>query len=450
MSKEWNLCLFLMVFPIWANGLLSSEQWYAVSSDGTVDETSMEDTLRLQAILRKQRRHTSAVTEGSQLFEGRRKRQVDLSGDFAVDDRVRVSNSSDIDVQTRLDPSCGSGRPSSRVNPDTPSTDSPSYVLNSVLFLQHKKGLPHTPERCAAFLIGPYHAVTAAHCLYNRTVYKWLIDVKGDRYPKIWTGKSCSKEGTALPWLKMYVKRCFVFPNGPQCGTNDPEAYDYAYILLDPRQHISRQWLPFGYWHPRPANQLTVHGYPSDKVCVRDSVAGTVYAPMYRSSCKYTCAYVSSEGRKLHYRCDTVKGQSGSPVMAYDNTNTILVAYGVHAHGTQSCSSGSTGKGNNKGTMINFERFWELVEWIRATGYAMKTRYPKGQPPKGRWVTQPDPSCSQTTDWNRTAKWKERCRTNLHRRTFLVYLMNEFAWNDILSYSFLHLSVYVYVYTAVQ
>ena len=206
---------------------------------------------------------------------------------------------------------------------------------------------------CTAFLIGPYHAVTAGHCVYNFATKQWY------RNMKFWPGKTCDKH-RQLPmiWKESHVKTNYIL--------RKKRDSDFGYMLFEkPRFGIN--WLNFGYWFPKPQRPLYIYGFPEDKQSRQNQV-------MYRSHCSHKTAHFLNKGKRLKYKCDTHRGMSGSPLLSLSSSGH-LTAYSVHTHG----------RGRSKfnyGAMINFNRFWELVEWIRKTGYNLKTGRPKGDPPK--------------------------------------------------------------------
>ena len=196
---------------------------------------------------------------------------------------------------------------------------------------------------CTATFIGPYHALTAAHCVYNKDTDTWKRNLHLRR------GRTCNTLGQRMYWRRVLTVKGF---------TNDHRVdHDYALIIY---KNTSRSpcWLSFGYWNSWPDVGFDIFGYPEDK----SSVTGCRYNSMWFTSCHYSDTLDS--GRRYKYRCDTLPGNSGSALYAEiqgDSSGGRRV-YGVHTHG-----AGTTIW--NYGNRIDKSRFCQIVQWMKDSGY---------------------------------------------------------------------------------
>ena len=105
---------------------------------------------------------------------------------------------------------------------------------------------------CTAFLIGPHHAITAGHCVYNCATKKWKTDNLD-----LYLGRSCYTEGRKMRFVKAWT-----YSKEEHCGpTIQKIDYDIAWILYD-SQNQSSCWSSIS---PGLFSPLRLCGYPSDK-----------------------------------------------------------------------------------------------------------------------------------------------------------------------------------------
>ena len=196
---------------------------------------------------------------------------------------------------------------------------------------------------CTAAFIGPYHALTAAHCVYDIATNTWKQNLN------LWRGRTCSTNGQRMYWARVWSVTGYTDNHRPD--------HDYALIIYN-QKNRSPCWLSFGYWDIWPDVGFDIFGYPEDKL----SVSGCSYNSMWFTSCHYSDTLDS--GRRYKYRCDTLPGNSGSALYAEKkgDSSGSRVVYGVHTHG-----AGTTIW--NYGNRIDKSRFCQIVQWMKDSGY---------------------------------------------------------------------------------
>lgn len=194
---------------------------------------------------------------------------------------------------------------------------------------------------CTAYLVGPRHLITAAHCVHHG-----------------------SNTGAILPpsQLTFYLRRnCYT--SGVRYGisqvltysqyrNNGDADYDIACLLLS---STVSSWMGFAYHDPMPRVSGEICGYPHDKF--------RTYECFYCSSCsdvERAGWWIFRSNTRLQYTCDTEGGMSGSPVMTGDHdSSTHLYSYGVHTQGRVS---------ENQGVRISRNYFYDICRWMCDTG----------------------------------------------------------------------------------
>lgn len=194
---------------------------------------------------------------------------------------------------------------------------------------------------CTAFLIGPHHAITAGHCVYNCSSKTWKTGSLD-----LYLGRSCYTEGKKMRFVKAWA-----FSKEEQCGpTGQKIDYDIAWILYD-SQDRSSCWAAIS---PGLFSPVRICGYPTDKT--RD------YNCLYCSWCSNP--QMRHSNMSFDHTCDIWFGMSGSPMFTlYSSpTRSFETVIGVHAKYFLDNSG-------NLGTRITPYRFQWSLDWMCANGY---------------------------------------------------------------------------------
>ena len=201
-----------------------------------------------------------------------------------------------------------------------------------------------SPRACSAYLVGPYHLITAAHCVHPRGNRRAIYRASQLTF---YLGQNCNTRGTAYTISEVLVYSSY--------KTYGDLSYDIAFLRLSARAPV---WMGFAYRDPMPRVSGEACGYPYDR---HDR-----YGCFYCSRCRDVeidrfgwWGWVVNTYR-LQYTCDTVGGMSGAPIITdgHDSTSN-LYSYGVHTHSTQD---------ENQGVRINVVFFYDICRWKCDTG----------------------------------------------------------------------------------
>lgn len=203
---------------------------------------------------------------------------------------------------------------------------------------------------CTAFFITPYHALTAAHC-----VYSWRYGWKHSRI-NLWRERNCNHRGN---WTT--CSRVFSVLGHTHMHMYH---YDYALIEMDPEGERAPCWLGIGFHHPweNPSHfNLNTLGYPSDKRPY-NSQPECSYEAMWLSNCNESYSYQ----QYLIQWCDVISGNSGSPLFSEVEGNKIV--YGIHAQSVGEYVNRKLVGLWNQGPRITPLRFYQILRWIGMFG----------------------------------------------------------------------------------
>lgn len=185
------------------------------------------------------------------------------------------------------------------------------------------------------WLCGNSTLVTAGHCVYNRSASGGLGAM---RSIKVYAGRNkLDSQGTASAVSTNTTK---------EWVNSGSTQYDYAAIQLDQPLGQNLKFFQFADFPDSDLQNLLVNitGYPGDKN------RGAFYGTMWGS----TNRIVSVAAQQLGYVVDTMGGQSGSPVIAFDGTTAY--ATGIHNYG---------GATSNTATRINSQVFDKITSWVK-------------------------------------------------------------------------------------
>lgn len=222
----------------------------------------------------------------------------------------------------------GAVSPSSVIPPDNrkmiTNYSSKPYSCICRIFIKWPNG---EKTKGTAWLFNSTSAVTAGHCVYNKTKGGWADSITV--HPGYNNGKSPYGSATAI-----------------NMGTADPYIenananYDYALLQLSSAIGSKCGWLGYTYNGGAINNTIKVIGYQKDLPVNNKG--------QYQYESSGTIKQVTQN--RLHYDADTEEGTSGGPVMLGST------AIAVHTNGV-----GSTGL--NKGKRIHYDMYEWMKEW---------------------------------------------------------------------------------------
>ena len=206
------------------------------------------------------------------------------------------------------------------------------------------------PDGCTAYLVGPRHLITAAHCVHNGT------DTQDIYHPSE---------------LTFYLRRnCYGNRHGIIYNISNVTVYsryrnfsdsDYDIAFLDLSSSAS-DWMGFAYKDPMPTVSGEICGYPGDKAHPTCAPSDCFFCSRCNDVRRMRTGWWGRNSNRLEYTCDTAGGMSGSPVMTDDHdSSSELYSYGVHTNGV---GIGS----RNKGVRITRNRFIYICRWKCNTG----------------------------------------------------------------------------------
>lgn len=226
--------------------------------------------------------------------------------------------------------------------------DTRNFVQDSSQFPQCS--IARLSTGCTAFFIGPYHALTAAHCVNSfHSGWRRRID--------LWRERNCNNRGI---WTT--CSRVFSVLGHTEYKLYN---YDYALIEMEPSNGPSPCWFGIGVNYPweQPSHiNLEAIGYPADKRSYTGQPECS-YEAMWSANCNTSY----SINKHLVQWCDVLSGNSGSPVFSDVEGNKVV--YGIHAQSVGEYVQAEDGSRTirelwNQGPMITPQRFHQIFRWM--------------------------------------------------------------------------------------
>lgn len=169
---------------------------------------------------------------------------------------------------------------------------------------------------CTAFLVGPCHLLTVAHCVYNPEFDFWWGGT--DFYPGRSGPDNWSPHGSVS-------KAKAVVPENWRKYTDYD--YDVAMLILQRPIGNSVGWFDFGYDMDQEVVRINAAGYPA-----YTSDPSWVNGTMYYDACRAQFNFRIPSWQVAYHDCDTVGGSSGSPLWVYDKKNNRREVRALHSH----------------------------------------------------------------------------------------------------------------------
>ena len=109
------------------------------------------------------------------------------------------------------------------------------------------------PAGCTAYLVGPRHLITAAHCVHNRTD---TYDIYHPSELTFYLRRNCygNRHG-----IRYNISNVAVYSQYRDDGDSD---YDIAFLYLS---SSASDWMGFAYTDPMPTVSGEICGYPEDR-----------------------------------------------------------------------------------------------------------------------------------------------------------------------------------------
>ena len=204
---------------------------------------------------------------------------------------------------------------------------------------------------CTATFIGPYHAITAAHCVFDSQTKTYKYNQLN-----IFRGRHCRFAGQRMVWTSVYAPSGFT--------VHERWDFDFALITYSPL-FPSPCWLGFGYLSVWGNTGFDIVGYPSDKSPGPMNPTCPFNAMWFTS-----CHYSRPNGLMVEHRCDVLPGNSGSALYGQivGDPSGKKIVHGVLS-GNSDLLNGRPLGDWNVGPRLNKIRVMIIIDAMMRSGY---------------------------------------------------------------------------------
>jgi len=298
------------------------------------------------------------ITENSErlLYEDNSLKPLGVSSDgrreFVEEQEIKSHDMKSSQTLASQESACFDGNKMDRVEM---TNTAPYRFLGSLLItFPHAQHYPAS-KGCICIgtgvLIGPNHVLTAGHNVYDFSRGGWASSIIFTPAQHKSFKPFGDSKGVSLRTFKGWINR-----------NKDSEDYDMGVVILDNSIGYQSGWMSL----LDPSNavldenpSLTIAGYPDKTKHIKIKKVDGIYkmssARMFKHSSNLGC----SKLKRLHYRINTLPGQSGSPII-YSTNNTYFVL-GIHTHGAANESD------LNSGTRLTPKKFDRILEGVRVS-----------------------------------------------------------------------------------
>ena len=197
---------------------------------------------------------------------------------------------------------------------------------------------------CTAFLIGPRHALTTAHCVYNSNTSSFNEDLN------FWRGRNGKMYLQHMVWSQVIVPFSYV--------VSGSKSDNWALIIYK-RHSVSPVWLKIGFSRRIYNVPYTVDFYHDTKAY------GTLYSVKCRSQAENTTNAPNPKVTTI--RCRTEERFNGAPLLRGTNFRRSMMpeVYGIVFGDTTSTVL-------HESIVFQPDLFWSLCYHMSATGFDAK------------------------------------------------------------------------------